>query len=81
MNLLFNVAEQSDSDELDGQPHPTGEFNGYDVPTTISGLKACPSFNLSNPSQDILECWKPHRFVRQGWFSAREAVTYIDLSA
>ncbi|KAL5336608.1 hypothetical protein BJX70DRAFT_409806 [Aspergillus crustosus] len=34
---------------------------------------------LSQPSDDVLDLWDKCRFVRQGWFTAQEAVTYIDL--
>lgn len=34
---------------------------------------------LSNPQESVLDTWDKFRFVRQGWFTAQEAVTYIDL--
>ena len=34
---------------------------------------------LSSASADMLELWSSCRFVRQGWLSAQEAITYIDL--
>ena len=34
---------------------------------------------LSRPSQATLEEWKACRFVQLGWFTAEEAVTYVDL--
>lgn len=34
---------------------------------------------LSEPSDAILDMWDKCRFVRQGWFTSQEAVTYIDL--
>ncbi|KAJ5550063.1 hypothetical protein N7535_001994 [Penicillium sp. DV-2018c] len=34
---------------------------------------------LSAASQDTLNVWEACRFVKMGWFSAREAVTFIDL--
>lgn len=34
---------------------------------------------LSEPADAILDMWDKCRFVRQGWFTAQEAVTYIDL--
>ncbi|KAI9162733.1 Zn2-Cys6 binuclear cluster domain protein [Paramyrothecium foliicola] len=34
---------------------------------------------LSRPSDDVLDLWDKCRFVRQGWFTAQEAVTYLDL--
>lgn len=34
---------------------------------------------LSQPDEATLDLWDKCRFVRQGWFTAQEAVTYIDL--
>lgn len=36
---------------------------------------------LSNPGEQVLRIWETCRFVRMGWFAAREAITYIDLLA
>jgi hypothetical protein len=46
-----------------------GGFNGLGF--TIS--------KLSQPDEPTLDLWDKCRFVRQGWFTAQEAVTYIDL--
>lgn len=34
---------------------------------------------LSNAEESVLDLWEKVRFVRQGWFTAQEAVTYVDL--
>ena len=34
---------------------------------------------LSKPSESTLQEWKTYRFVKLGWFTAQEAVTYVDL--
>lgn len=34
---------------------------------------------LSDASRDTLNVWEACRFVKMGWFTAREAVTLIDL--
>lgn len=34
---------------------------------------------LSEPTDATLDMWDKCRFVRQGWFTSQEAVTYIDL--
>lgn len=44
-----------------------------------SGLLAPNSVQLSAASEEVLDLWKNCRFVRMGWFTAREAVTYVDL--
>jgi hypothetical protein len=36
---------------------------------------------LSYPDDSVLDLWDTCRFVRQGWFTAQEAVTYVDLYA
>lgn len=40
-------------------------------------VSECPS--LSKVEPEILDIWDACRFVHMGWFSSREAVTYIDL--
>lgn len=32
-----------------------------------------------NTASDVLEIWSAFRFVRMGWLSAQEAVTFVDL--
>ncbi|KAG9258446.1 uncharacterized protein F5Z01DRAFT_700742, partial [Emericellopsis atlantica] len=34
---------------------------------------------MSRPDEETLDLWDRSRFVRQGWFTAQEAITYIDL--
>lgn len=34
---------------------------------------------LSEPTDATLDMWDKCRFVRQGWFTSQEAVTYVDL--
>lgn len=34
---------------------------------------------LSEPTDSTLDMWDKCRFVRQGWFTSQEAVTYVDL--
>lgn len=46
-----------------------GGFNGLGFTITT----------LSQPDDRTLDFWDKCRFVRQGWFTAQEAVTYIDL--
>ncbi|KAK7224673.1 hypothetical protein V2G26_012676 [Clonostachys chloroleuca] len=48
------------------------------IPTTTGGLGFTVSV-LSSPDEATLDLWDRSRFVRQGWFTAQEAVTYIDL--
>lgn len=36
-------------------------------------------YSLSEPSEELLDLWDRCRFTRLGWFTAQEAITYIDL--
>lgn len=80
LGLLFKAAEQqeTDSDEAD-----LAAARAYDSPASAftSNMHASmiPPSTLSKPVKSVIELWNQHRFVRQGWFSAVEAVTYVDL--
>ncbi|KAF2640485.1 hypothetical protein P280DRAFT_451215 [Massarina eburnea CBS 473.64] len=89
LNLLFEAAnhrdalenqEQATSQHYDtpqsGTPYPPqGHDGGAASPFTF---KAQP-VQMSRPSQETLKVWTSCRFVQMGWFSAHEAVTYVDL--
>lgn len=54
----------------------------YDTPTsTISygGFPTSDPTQLSHVEPDVLAVWDQCRFVKMGWFSSREAVTYVDM--
>jgi hypothetical protein len=77
----INNATKSKSRPL-GLPAPN--MNGPNSFTTFatpeSGAPATPAVsNLSYPTEDVLDTWGKSRFVIQGWFTAQEAVTYVDL--
>lgn len=79
VGLLFGAANSSDSEGSDGAGDEPPSYGS--VPKqSISGSSAfSPSLNTREPvSADVLELWNQHRFVRQGWFTAREAVAYTD---
>lgn len=48
------------------------------IPGEYSGLGFTITA-LSEADDATLDMWDKCRFVRQGWFTAQEAVTYIDL--
>jgi len=54
------------------------EFAVLTTPDTVLPITPAVS-NLSFPSDDVLDVWGRCRFVIQGWFTAQEAVTLIDL--
>lgn len=66
IGLLFRVAEDTQDQT---QPHDTAlvQFDGL-TPALLG---------LESVSQQILELWSQHRFVRQGWFTEREAIAYV----
>lgn len=53
----------------------------YSVNSTsvVSGPIPILQEQLSSASPDVLKLWNKCRFVKQGWFTAREAITYIDM--
>lgn len=84
LGILFKAAEQQDPpgnqtdhrDSTSALPihnSPTSAYTPGSAPAPI------PASKLSSPAPAVLEVWDACRFIRQGWFSAREAVTYIDL--
>lgn len=80
MGLLFKAAEQ-DVQET-GQEQQESSMPMLVDQSPLSALTcdtSSPTVHLSVPSREVLDLWNQHRFVRQGWFDAREAVTYIDL--
>lgn len=88
-----NQEGQSDS-QSPGSRHPHGACrtpqstigNLSAAACTSSPAGAVPvSMNLasgatsSDHNTDVLEMWSAFRFVRMGWLSAQEAVTFVDL--
>ncbi|KAF5647821.1 ARO80-positive transcription regulator of ARO9 and ARO10 [Fusarium tjaetaba] len=56
--------------------HRTGEMSSPG--TTASVVASRPNHNSPN-SLSPLTVWRAFRFVRMGWFTAEEAVNYVDL--
>lgn len=88
LNLLFEAASQANtstgrlhtsanaradqSDLLDQGPHVSAA-------TTIGTSPAAPpAIELSNSNTDLLKVWGTCRFVKIGWFTPSEAVTFVD---
>ncbi|CAI6333894.1 unnamed protein product [Periconia digitata] len=88
LNLLFEAAHHRDAienqEQANSQAYETpqsgtsGYGQGRDVPASPFTFKAQP-VQMSQPSAEILKVWTSCRFVQMGWFSAHEAVTYVDL--
>jgi hypothetical protein len=80
LGLLFKAVEQQEAD--DGRASRSApDLNGDDSPATVSSIRGLPitPSNLVTPPQHVLALWKRHRFVKQGWLSAAEAATYVEL--
>lgn len=68
----------SKSGGLNGNARSTSR--NYESPVIFEAApKNVGPVNLSDVAPDILSVWEACRFVRMGWFTAREAVTFIDL--
>ncbi|PMD45777.1 hypothetical protein L207DRAFT_562870 [Hyaloscypha variabilis F] len=58
---------------------PTTSSPGYPALERVTEEWSSLRYPLSNPSQTTLESWKSCLFVKLGWFTTAEAVTYVDL--
>lgn len=87
LNLLFEAAHHRDAidnQEASGSQAyetPRSGGPGYDntIPTSPFHTFRAQPVQMSAPSAEILKVWTSCRFVQMGWFSAHEAVTYVDL--
>ncbi|KAJ5316901.1 hypothetical protein N7508_001409 [Penicillium antarcticum] len=90
LNILFEAATAQEehpadtsSESLAGPPS-AGPNNhdrtprNYDAAFDLVTRVIYP-VQLSDASRDTLNVWEACRFVKMGWFTAREAVTFIDL--
>lgn len=76
VGLLFRAAECSDSDSFEAAANQDDKAL---VPKqSVCTSTVSPSLNIREPvASEILELWERHRFVRQGWVTAREAIEYL----
>ncbi|KAL4886817.1 hypothetical protein BJY04DRAFT_227159 [Aspergillus karnatakaensis] len=78
LDVLFDAARQVPVQEA-GFSAP-GTFPGHGAAAkSVSESGQLAVSALSQPSEEVLDLWDKCRFVRQGWFTAQEAVTYLDL--
>lgn len=73
IGLLFRAAEQNDSES--SEDHTNWNYPLQDEHQ--GSVYSMPSPALA--SNETLNLWAQHRFVRQGWFTEREAISYIEL--
>ena len=91
LNILFEAAAaHSQENDRDDQaprsqlpPHSSEENGTSDrEQRSMTGVEVVPKViypvELSDASREVLNVWEGCRFVKMGWFTAREAVTYID---
>lgn len=84
LNLLFEAAHHRDA--LESQEHATSASQPYETPQSGSIPNPASPFTfraqpvqMSQPSPETLKIWTTCRYVQMGWFSAHEAITYVDL--
>jgi hypothetical protein len=88
MGLLFQAAEENESDSDTDRDASNGRvgnsMNTFQRRDDFSDAAASPwiSSEAQLPPQltrETLAVWNKHRFVMQGWFSAFEAISYVEL--
>jgi|TARA_R110002003_G_scaffold214_46_gene16402 hypothetical protein len=86
LNLLFEAAHHRDAidnaEQTGSQAYETPRSgpSGYEgVPSSPFHTFRAQPVQMSTPSPETLKVWTACRFVQMGWFSAHEAVTYVDL--
>ncbi|WEW54851.1 hypothetical protein PRK78_000277 [Emydomyces testavorans] len=92
LNILFQAAAQEQENTMgditsnariplsqSGQPMQ----QTYGTPGSTTSLGVATSISefthLSHVDPEVMAVWDSCRFVKMGWFSSREAVTYVDL--
>ena len=70
---LFDAAQPRLSHSIDRSPRVP------ELTDVIAQSGQVSVSHLSRPTDEILDLWDRSRFVRQGWLTAQEAVTYLDL--
>ncbi|KAI2726285.1 transcriptional regulator family: Fungal Specific TF [Penicillium roqueforti] len=90
LNILFEAATAQEdhspdtgSESLAGPPSTGPSTQGRTPGNYDSAFESVARIirpvKLSDATQDTLNVWEACRFVKMGWFTAREAVTFVDL--
>ena len=92
LNILFRAAEASSMNDITtasrgGTTHSSPNVQPgqqpYGDPGSVASFGTAPTASeypaLSTIEPDVLRVWEACRFVKLGWFTATQAVTYIDL--
>jgi hypothetical protein len=85
LNLLFEAAHHRDAMDnsqdmraSNSQPYETPRSGPSLDPSSPFTFRAQP-VQMSQPSPETLRIWTSCKFVQMGWFTAHEAITYVDL--
>ncbi|KAF2878267.1 hypothetical protein BDV95DRAFT_480394 [Massariosphaeria phaeospora] len=88
LNLLFEAANHRDAIDAREQinsPYETPRSGPSTYGLERDGMPASPFIFraqpvlMSKPSPETVQLWTSCRYVQMGWFSAHEAITYVDL--
>jgi hypothetical protein len=95
LNILFEAATAGQEDNAPSDESPSrrtgsksGGSNGHQRATpknfeSPAAFETAPRVKyrveMSDVASETLQIWEACRFVKMGWFTAREAVTFIDL--
>ena len=77
LSILFEAAaHQEQTDTRERHPSPPSQFTPE---SSITAATRIHDVQLSPAAPETLKVWRSCRFVKQGWISAEEAITYVDL--
>lgn len=81
LNILFEAAARSEPVDAYASTASRASFNRFTNTQESPKLIASASqiVNINSADIDILHIWNACRFVKMGWFTAREAMTLVDL--
>jgi hypothetical protein len=82
LGLLFRAAEQQATEANARASVDHSQYSYHSTKTNTQDTAASPAIPLSRLSTAMdadIELWKRHSFVRQGYFSSTEAITYVEL--
>ncbi|OGM47988.1 C6 transcription factor [Aspergillus bombycis] len=79
LDVLFDAARPDVGESPSSQTREQGGPARSKTQMAVSASGLVSVSGLSHPSESVLDLWDRCRFVRQGWFTAQEAVTYLDL--
>jgi hypothetical protein len=87
LNLLFEAAaygqQDNNSQETNLQQRGTPTTQRPRPTRSTGALGTSPAapapVEISDSTEEVIHIWEACRFVKMGWFTAREAITFVDL--